>query len=34
MEKHCGPRSKGYSYLIDCYDDDDYDKNKIINKKS
>ena len=26
MEKLCGPRSKAYSYLIDCYDDDYYDK--------
>ena len=33
MEKLCGPRSKAYSYLIDCYDDD-YNKNKIINKKA
>ena len=33
MEKLCGPRAKTYSFLIDCYDDDDYDRNKIINKK-
>ena len=34
MAKLCAPRAKTYSYLIDCYDDDDYDKNKIINKKA
>ena len=34
MEEFCAPRSKAYSYLIDSYDDDDYDKNKIINKKA
>ena len=34
MEKLCGPRAKIYSFLIDCYDDDDYDRNKIINKKN
>ena len=33
MEKLCGPRAKIYSFLIDCYDDD-YDRNKIINKKN
>ena len=33
-EKFCAPRAKTYSYLIDCYDDDHYDKNKIINKKA
>ena len=27
-------RAKAYAFLIDCYDDDDYDKNKIINKKA
>ena len=27
----CWPRAKTYAYLIDCYDGDDYDKNKIIN---
>ena len=27
-------RAKAYSYLIDCYDDDDYDKNNIVNKKA
>ena len=26
-------RAKTYAYLIDDYDDDYYDKNKIINKK-
>ena len=35
MKKFCAPRAKAYAYLIDCYDDDDdYDKNKIINKKA
>ena len=34
MAKLCGPRSKTYSFLIDCYDDYDYDRNKIKNKKS
>ena len=27
-------RAKTYAYLIDDYDDDYYDKNKIINKKA
>ena len=27
-------RPKTYAYLIDGYDDDDYEKNKIINKKA
>ena len=27
-------RAKAYGYLIDGYNDDDYDKNKIINKKA
>ena len=34
MVKLCGPRAKTYAYLIDCYDDDDYVKNKIINNKA
>ena len=35
MIEFCGPRAKTYAYLIDCYDDDDdYDKNTIINKKA
>ena len=33
IKKFCGPRAKTYAYLIDCYDDD-YDKNKSINKKA
>ena len=33
MEKLCGPRAKTYSFLIDCYNDD-YDKNKMINKNA
>ena len=27
-------RAKAYALLIDCYDDDDYDKNNIINRKA
>ena len=27
-------RAKAYAYLIDGCNDDDYDKNKIINKKA
>ena len=34
MIEFSGPRAKTYAYLIDCYDDDDYDKNTIINKKA
>ena len=26
-------RVKAYTFLIDCYDDDDYDRNNMINKK-
>ena len=33
IKNFCGPRAKTYAYLIDCYDDD-YDKNKSINKKA
>ena len=33
MTEFCALRAKTYSFLIDCYDDDDYEKNKIINKK-
>ena len=33
MTKFCGLRAKTYSFLIDEYTDDDYEKNKIINKK-
>ena len=32
--KFWAPRAKTYSYLADDYDDDDYGKNKIINKKA
>ena len=31
--KNCALRAKTYIYLIDGYNNDDYDKNKIINKK-
>ena len=34
MTKFCGLRAKTYSFLIDEYTDDDYEKNKIINKKA
>ena len=34
MIKFCALRAKTYAYLIDNYDDDDYGKNKIINKKA
>ena len=34
MKEFCALRPRTYAYLIDYYDDDDYDKNKIINKKS
>ena len=34
MTKFVALRAKTYSYLIDGYNDDDYDKKKIINKKA
>ena len=34
MTKFCGLRVKTYSFLTDEYTDDDYEKNKIINKKA
>ena len=34
MTKFCGLRAKTYSFLIDEYTDDHYEKNKIINKKA
>ena len=34
MEVFCGIRGKAYAYLINGYNDDDYDKEKIINKKA
>ena len=34
MTKFCDVRAKTYSFLIDEYTDDDYEKNKIINKKA
>ena len=33
MTKFVALRAKTYSFLIDEYTDDDYEKNKIINKK-
>ena len=32
MEEFCGLRAKTYAYLINGYNDDDYDKEKIIKK--
>ena len=32
MKEFVGLRAKIYSYLIDSYNDKDYEKNKIINK--
>ena len=34
MGEFVGIRAKTYSYLIDGYNDEDYEKNKIINKKA
>ena len=34
MTKICGLRAKPYSFLIDGYSDDDYEKNNITNKKA
>ena len=34
MEEFCALKAKTYAYLINCYNDDDYDKEKIINKKA
>ena len=34
MAKVCALRAKTNSFLIDEYTDDDYEKNKIINKKA
>ena len=34
MSEFCALRAKTYSFLIDDYSDDDYEKNKIINKKA
>ena len=33
MTRFCGLRAKAYSFLIDGYSDDAYEKNKITNKK-
>ena len=32
--KLCAPRTKTYSFLIDDFTDDDYEKNRIVNKKA
>ena len=34
MEEFCALRAKTYAYLINGYNDDDYDKKRIINKKA
>ena len=34
MTEFCTLRAKAYSFLIDGYSDDDYEKNKITNKKA
>ena len=34
MTKFCGLRAKTYTFLTDEYTNDDYEKNKIINKKA
>ena len=34
MTEFCALRAKAYSFLIDDYSDEDYEKNKIINKKA
>ena len=34
ITKFVTPEAKTYAYLINGYNDDDYDKNKIINKKA
>ena len=34
MIELCALRSKAYAYIIDGYADNDYEKNKIINKKA
>ena len=34
MEEFCAFRAKTYAYFINRYNDDDYDEEKIINKKA
>ena len=34
MEEFCALRAKTYAYLISGYNDDDYNKEKIINKRA
>ena len=34
MTELCVLRAKAYAYLTDGYTDDDYDKNKKVNKKA
>ena len=34
MTEFCALRAKAYSFLIDEYTDDDYEKNNIVNKKA
>ena len=34
QDEYCTLRAKTYAYLMNGYNDDDYDKQKIINKKA
>ena len=34
MTKLCAPRAKAYSFLLDNFTDDDYEENRIVNKKA
>ena len=34
MTKLCALRAKAYSFLIDDFTDDDYEKNRVVNKKA
>ena len=34
VKEFCALRAKAYAFLIDDFSDEDYEKNKIINKKA
>ena len=34
VKEFCALRTKAYAFLIDDFSDEDYEKNKIINKKA
>ena len=34
MTKLCASRAQTYSFLVDDFTDDDYEKNRIVNKKA